>query len=640
MTLSCRQLRRHLVAAVLLSSLSNLAGAQSLSEANTAQPDTRPPRVLLDKPVNVVQYQLRRLSTDQLLLIPRLSDSEKYLPVHREIMIRHGVPLNIREQSLTALQILSHKSAVQLLIESIQSARPDDQEITDQLSQLLLSQNELGRFSEILDAHANDPKNAVRVAVRCGQVVVQGPIAVWESLPASGKTDLLQGMRLLDPKIKTQILPLISAQLADDKLSQHLNRTALSALEHIPDNPTLRMQLAVGHLNAKATSGSAITLINSISPNAYPVDLARLALDRIVREARQVPQDQRGDEPFVSMMECANNLNSVLPVEENRDWRDKLAKLAVRIVHINAVFDQMRFDQPYFVVQCGEKFQLVFRNQDMMPHNLVITKPGELREIGIAASQLTPSSSTRIQYVPDSDKILSATELLPPRAESRLMMTAPWQPGQYPFVCTFPGHWYRMYGVMLVVDDMANWLQQPTAPEDPLGITRRFVQHWTLTDFDDATWKNTTSDALAAQQGAAIFTEAGCIKCHRIDCQGSTVGPALDGVLARLGGDRRRLLREVVDPSYAIADEFANYTLSLHDGGIVSGLITKRTELSVTVVSNPEQPTAAEVPRKEIEEISRLSVSLMPSGLLDQYTKAEIRSLLAFLEQAVASEEN
>ena len=55
------------------------------------------------------------------------------------------------------------------------------------------------------------------------------------------------------------------------------------------------------------------------------------------------------------------------------------------------------------------------------------------------------------------------------RGESdTIKFTAPAKPGQYNFVCTFPGHWVRMYGVMLVVPSLDGFEAKPTVPNDPM----------------------------------------------------------------------------------------------------------------------------------------------------------------------------
>ena len=42
--------------------------------------DVTPPKVFLDKPARIVAYQLKRLSDERLLLVPRSDDDQKYHP--------------------------------------------------------------------------------------------------------------------------------------------------------------------------------------------------------------------------------------------------------------------------------------------------------------------------------------------------------------------------------------------------------------------------------------------------------------------------------------------------------------------------------------------------------------------------------
>ena len=64
--------------------------------------------------------------------------------------------------------------------------------------------------------------------------------------------------------------------------------------------------------------------------------------------------------------------------------------------------------------------------------------------------------------------IRHATRLLNGGETDRLNFTAPAKAGEYPFLCTFPGHFIRMYGVMLVVEDLEAWEAKPTVPTDPI----------------------------------------------------------------------------------------------------------------------------------------------------------------------------
>ena len=66
-------------------------------------------------------------------------------------------------------------------------------------------------------------------------------------------------------------------------------------------------------------------------------------------------------------------------------------------------------------------------------------------------------------FIPKSKKVLHATRMLQPREIERLQFTAPNKPGEYPYVCTFPGHWRTMFGTLHVVPKLAD---VPYAPDE------------------------------------------------------------------------------------------------------------------------------------------------------------------------------
>lgn len=79
-----------------------------------------------------------------------------------------------------------------------------------------------------------------------------------------------------------------------------------------------------------------------------------------------------------------------------------------------------------------------------------------------------PTDASVKPFVPNSPLVLHATNLLKEGETARLGFTAPKEPGEYIYVCTFPGHWVRMYGVMLVVNALDAYESKPTIPTDPM----------------------------------------------------------------------------------------------------------------------------------------------------------------------------
>jgi azurin len=123
-----------------------------------------------------------------------------------------------------------------------------------------------------------------------------------------------------------------------------------------------------------------------------------------------------------------------------------------KVIVIKVVKNEMKYDVTNFEVKAGEQVEIVFENPDFMQHNLVIAKRGTLNTIGAAADKLASDpKGAELNYVPQIPEVLFSTSLVNPQGTVKLRFTAPKEPGDYPFICTFPGHWSIMNGVMKVV---------------------------------------------------------------------------------------------------------------------------------------------------------------------------------------------
>ncbi|ARS34994.1 plastocyanin/azurin family copper-binding protein [Pontibacter actiniarum] len=111
--------------------------------------------------------------------------------------------------------------------------------------------------------------------------------------------------------------------------------------------------------------------------------------------------------------------------------------------------EEIRYSKDTLEVKAGAlvKLNLVNEGIDMpMVHNVVFTEPGKYKEVALAAAEVGASGS----YVPDSKLVIAATPMALPGQTVELEFTAPTKPGTYDFVCTYPGHWEKMNGVLLV----------------------------------------------------------------------------------------------------------------------------------------------------------------------------------------------
>ena len=114
--------------------------------------------------------------------------------------------------------------------------------------------------------------------------------------------------------------------------------------------------------------------------------------------------------------------------------------------------DTMKFDKEAFTVEAGKKVKLVFKNVGNLPklamgHNVVILKKG-INVVEFATAALAASAT---EYIPEAkkDDIFAHTKMLGPKEETSIIFTAP-EPGKYDYICTFPGHFAVMKGVMTV----------------------------------------------------------------------------------------------------------------------------------------------------------------------------------------------
>jgi hypothetical protein len=130
---------------------------------------------------------------------------------------------------------------------------------------------------------------------------------------------------------------------------------------------------------------------------------------------------------------------------------DKDHGLSEGEVRISAVPNQLAFSPTEFRLPTGAKVKLTFDNPDIQIHNLVIVKPGSADEVGSLADQMAQDPDAFAKhFVPATDKVIWATPLVNANQKVELDFTAPKEPGRYPFLCTFPGHWRVMKGILVI----------------------------------------------------------------------------------------------------------------------------------------------------------------------------------------------
>jgi putative membrane-bound dehydrogenase-like protein len=124
-----------------------------------------------------------------------------------------------------------------------------------------------------------------------------------------------------------------------------------------------------------------------------------------------------------------------------------------------------------------------------------------------------------------------------------------------------------------------------------------------------------------------FYGKASCSLCHAVGGQGGRFGPDLNNI-----GEIRSMhdiLEAVVYPSASFAREYETSKVNTRTGSY-TGVIKE--DLADVVVIEVGPVPAIRIPRSEIIGIEPQTVSMMPPGLDQQLTKAEMADLTAFLQ--------
>lgn len=300
----------------------------------------------------------------------------------------------------------------------------------------------------------------------------------------------------------------------------------------------------------------------------------------------------------------------------------------LKTIAISCQPERMLFTVKQFAVTAGQPVKIVFTNPDATDHNLVVVKPDALAEVGMAANEMAKDpKNANSDFVPASkrDLILHASPMIGPTRKSLvhvLRFRAPTEPGIYPYVCTFPGHWVVMNGEMVVANDLAD-VEAMLAARQPT-----VVKEWTLTDFADL---KTSRGDTALANGMQAFVKARCNQCHIVAGHGVNLGPDLAESVKKLQGTK--LLAQILDPSSEINEKYQNTQFVLTDGRVISGVITKEEPTEFHVMTNLLTPQAiTRIAKSDIDQRVASKISPMPPGLANVLSKAELTDLVSFLE--------
>jgi putative heme-binding domain-containing protein len=593
-----------------------------------AQPQSATNFFLPKNPV-AAAYVLGRLSNQELIAAPR---SEF---VYVALLERKGLEPKYRLEALEGLATLRHTDALTELIagfSDLDRKGEDAVESLGDLGRILLQHGpaELAAKRPALEWLATHSEfGLTRQIGYAALVTADGSLdPPWKDTGTNAVqlADLLLAVPLVrSADLRAAAYPKLEP-LVRGEVQAEVRRAAITAIASVPGHEVETFGLLATLIQSGTERAAAILSLQRLPKKSWPQAAISPLAESLLVYLEKVPPAERTESDFLNALQLATDLASHLPEEQARTLTRSLRNLGPAIMVLRAVYEQLRYDKSLLVVEAGKPVAIILENEDAMPHNLAILAPGALEEIGLAAEKmpLEPDAQGRM-YVPASPKVLYATKLVAPGQKTKLAFTAPSEPGEYPYVCTFPGHWRRMTGILAVVKDVEAYLATAARAQAPA------YTEWKLEDLAPELPKVGFGRNL--EGGQELFTKLACVQCHKLGPRGYAFGPDLTDVFTRYKQDRAAVLLQILEPSKVIEDRYRNFEFELNGGGdSVTGMILKEDAQTVTIQTGPADSLIQTLKKSEIQGRKPQTSSPMPLGLLNALSKEQILDLLAFLE--------
>jgi putative heme-binding domain-containing protein len=436
------------------------------------------------------------------------------------------------------------------------------------------------------------------------------------------------------PGIKKQAIPGSALSVSG---GETLHDIAIRTLKTIPGHEAEKFNDLARLIKAGRSRTSAIRAISAIPQNHWAKNQLEPLADNLVAYLSEIPAKYRTGPAATSATNLAKTLAGKLPPQQTSAIQSRLANLDVRVIAIGTVPARMIYDKEVIAVQAGKPVEFRFSNSDHMPHNFAIVQPGHLATVGeLAEATARDADAMARNYIPKSDKIMLASKLLQPGESQALAFKVPTEPGIYPYVCTYPGHWRRMFGALYVVDNLEDYQANPTeylakaklpVKDDLLNSIGQETE-WKLADLtpDLEHFMHGRSYAVGKQ----LFTAANCLACHKMNGVGFEIGPDLTKIDPK--NKPLDILRSLLEPSQKIDEKYQSYLFELKNGKIITGMIVAETPQTVSVIENPLAKSKPVVIKKaDIDAKEKSAKSIMPEGQLSKLRREEVLDLLGYI---------
>ena len=142
-------------------------------------------------------------------------------------------------------------------------------------------------------------------------------------------------------------------------------------------------------------------------------------------------------------------------------------------------------------------------------------------------------------------------------------------------------------------------------------------------------WTKLIGDGGNVDAGRRVFYRTTCANCHRHSGRGARTGPDLTTLSGTM--TRRRVLESILQPSKEVGPLYVPWKILTVDGAVLTGLKLDAPGVGTDLKFQGADGNVFSVALPDIEVQEPVDQSIMPSGLEDALTIAELRDLVAFL---------
>jgi azurin len=374
-------------------------------------------------------------------------------------IIQKDVPEGKRREGIQLLANRSGKLPVDVLLEAVAVIAKEKEELgLEGLAQLLVEQDQdlIRKRETQIRALAETTKN-LGVRKLCfallGDIHQHVDQFVKNSYSAEDVLALIGSARWLrTEKAKERLYPEIIKSFKDPALDQQqmdLKIAAIEAMPYMDGHTGETVALLANLITSKNQLGErAISSLLNIPDGR----LKQVNLHPLKANIEHVLDKEEKGSVSKNLLLLGEKTGALLSGEEKREFLELVKSFETLVIQLSTLPGKMDFDLKNFTVPADKSVEIVFSNPDDMPHNVLILEPGSLEKVGKMADNMAQSpDGYEKNFVPDTESVLFSSPLINSNQTFTLKFVSPKEGGEFPFACTFPGHWRTMNGVMKVV---------------------------------------------------------------------------------------------------------------------------------------------------------------------------------------------